>query len=159
MSLSQIHGAKSRVNDAKRVPEPYAVDPQQIKEAAHMRRIQAYFKTEDNAESAKTSLISTDAKVLDMGPLEAPLGKDHVIVAIPVVGTTNGTGVATSGSEAPVSTVGVVNDGITNNDDDSDQYTYAATIETSESDLHKVFNILANNDGKIKPFDDELNFV
>lgn len=39
------------------------------------KRIQAYFRTEDEAEGAKTALLSFDVEGLDVGALTDPLGK------------------------------------------------------------------------------------
>lgn len=117
-----------------------------------MRRIQAYFKNESNAESAKTSLTGTEAVVLDMGPLEAPIDRDSVIVAVPYAGSSTGTGLPADGSGTPAAPAGIAYNGIAD-DGDEGEYSYSVTIETPESELNKVLGILADNHGKASPLE------
>lgn len=117
-----------------------------------MRRIQAYFKNESNAESAKASLNAMGATIMDMGPLEAPLGRNNVIITIPSFARENGVGLPANGNNANVPVEGVAAGDL---QDDYSHYMYAATIEVTESDLQDVLRILANNHARMKPFDDE----
>ena len=48
------------------------------------KRIQAYFRTEDDAEGAKTALIAYDVEGLDVWPLTDPLGRDSRIL-VPLI--------------------------------------------------------------------------
>ncbi|QWU15050.1 hypothetical protein SAMN04487895_109258 [Paenibacillus sophorae] len=52
------------------------------------RRIQAYFRTEDEAEGAKTALLSFDADGLDVWTLTDPLKADRRLL-LPLVPTNN----------------------------------------------------------------------
>ncbi|AIQ14043.1 hypothetical protein [Paenibacillus durus] len=52
------------------------------------RRIQAYFRTEDEAEGAKTALLSFDADGLDVWALTDPLKTDNRLL-LPLVPTNN----------------------------------------------------------------------
>ncbi|GGA41894.1 hypothetical protein [Paenibacillus physcomitrellae] len=55
------------------------------------RHIQAYFKTEDDAESARTRLIGYSMENLEVGRLEGGLGNDHeILIPIAPVGNTPG---------------------------------------------------------------------
>ncbi|WP_025692652.1 hypothetical protein [Paenibacillus zanthoxyli] len=52
------------------------------------RRIQAYFRTEDEAEGAKTALLSFDADGLDVWALTDPLGQDRRLL-VPLMPANN----------------------------------------------------------------------
>ncbi|WP_379134974.1 hypothetical protein [Paenibacillus sp. sgz500958] len=59
------------------------------------RRIQAYFRTEDEAEGAKTALIAYNVEGLDVWPLTDPLDQGRfntTAMAGTAVGTTGGSG-------------------------------------------------------------------
>ncbi|ANS75465.1 hypothetical protein AWM70_13315 [Paenibacillus yonginensis] len=55
------------------------------------RHIQAYFKTEDDAESARTRLIGYSLENLEVGRLEGGIGNDReILIPIAPVGSTPG---------------------------------------------------------------------
>ncbi|MDR9853268.1 hypothetical protein RJP21_06575 [Paenibacillus sp. VCA1] len=64
------------------------------------KQIQAYFKTEDDAEQAKTKLIGIQAEHLEVGRLGTALeGNRHILLPIAPVGMT-GSGTTTGASAA-----------------------------------------------------------
>lgn len=57
------------------------------------RKIQAYFRTENEAEGAKTALISYKVDGLEVWPLTDPIGEDHRIL-FPIAPFNNNTSIA-----------------------------------------------------------------
>jgi len=54
------------------------------------KRIQAYFRTEDEAEGARISLLPYNTETVDIGPLTDPLNRENRNILLPLVPLNNG---------------------------------------------------------------------
>lgn len=146
------------------------------------KRIQAYFKTEDEAEGARTSLQVYATEQLEVGELETGVGRDKHIL-LPFVpnnggtGTTSGTGglgVAGVGTPQGVPIVPVITDndrgevasadingnregGILNAEDvssaDLDDLRYVLSCKVNDEEYNDVVNKIRQNGGFVESFE------
>ncbi|MDT3426646.1 hypothetical protein J2Z22_002172 [Paenibacillus forsythiae] len=140
------------------------------------RRIQAYFRTEDEAEGVKTALLSFDADGLDVWALTDPLGQDRRLL-FPLMPTNNlaGTGstfasFGTAPAPVPVAS-GDVNEGraplsgeaFLGSDDlradrmyadgDLDSLRYVMEIKVTDEDFNAVVHTLRSRNAFVEIFD------
>ncbi|MBY9079615.1 hypothetical protein KIH86_08625 [Paenibacillus sp. HN-1] len=142
------------------------------------KRIQAYFRTEDDAEGAKTALIGYKADGLDVWALTDPLGNDRnlLVPLLPVNnlgGISTGTAPASYGA-APAAYPAVVaaaggeavdgtsrnnnsgiGDGRTQAYDDADlgDLRYVMEIKASDDDFDAVVHTLRSKNGYVEVFE------
>lgn len=146
------------------------------------KRIQAYFRTEDEAEGAKTALIGFHAEGLDVWELTDPIGGNRGIL-FPIVpvnymnGVTGSGGTAYGYGEAPAALPAYV--AAANNDKDNDEPVagrgdragledtpntafdddalaglhYVMEIKTSDEDLNAVVHTLRSKNGFVEVFE------
>ncbi|MFD1772837.1 hypothetical protein [Paenibacillus rhizophilus] len=140
------------------------------------RRIQAYFRTEDEAEGAKTALLSFDAEGLNAGALTDPLGEDRRLL-LPLMPPNNlaGSGSTFAAFGAAPAAVPVVTadnnadraplsgDDSLGTDDlradrmysggDLDHLHYVMEIKASDEDFNAVVHTLRSKNAYVEIFD------
>ncbi|WP_211747558.1 hypothetical protein [Paenibacillus sp. Marseille-Q4541] len=145
------------------------------------KMIQAYFRTEDEAEGARTSLQVYATEQLEVGALESNIGRENRIL-IPFVpnntvggtGTSGGAGVAGMGTVQGTPVVPIITDnerdevaaadingnregGILNaegiSSDDLDDLHYVLSCKVKEDEYNDVVNKIRQNGGFVEVFD------
>ncbi|WP_410514369.1 hypothetical protein PaeBR_08250 [Paenibacillus sp. BR2-3] len=141
------------------------------------KRIQAYFKTEDEAEGAKTSLISYNVEGLEVWPLTDPLERRDRNILMPLVPLNNGGmaggafGTLGTGSPGAVAIVPGITDSESLNETDSrsntneardnilfhdsdlDDVHYVMDLKVGEQHYSEVIDVLRGKNGYVEVFD------
>ncbi|BCG60463.1 hypothetical protein [Paenibacillus sp. URB8-2] len=140
------------------------------------KRIQAYFRTEDEAEGAKTALLSFDVEGLDVGALTDPLGEDRRLLlplmppnnlagsgstfaafgaapaAVPVVTVDNNAGRAPLSGDDSLGTDDLRADRMYSGGD-LDHLHYVMEIKASDEDFNAVVHTLRSKNAYVEIFD------
>lgn len=93
-----------------------------------MKRIQAYTRTEDEAETLRTRLTAADATNIEVGELGGPLGSKQMLFAPFVTGNANGS--AYNGGISAVGPGGIV----TTRDDGQEALTATPATELTDNE-------------------------
>lgn len=114
------------------------------------KAIQAFFKTEDDAESARATL--NKLKTNDIFVDHLPDGEGY-ITAVPLAYTgnnTHGMGAGHGGIIAPIAFTGEMKS------DDNTPRTYMVDMQVDESDFQEALRIIMEKDGRVPKdlFDD-----
>ncbi|MDP4095206.1 hypothetical protein OIN60_00175 [Paenibacillus sp. P96] len=145
------------------------------------KQIQAYFKTEDEAEGARTSLQAYRTEHLEVGQLEGTLGRDRRLL-IPFVTYNTGGSINTGGATGAVATgtgygnhiAPVVSDredeGVRKSDsantpgmldaadvfssEDNANLQYVLSAKVEDADVEEIVHKLRANHAYVERFDD-----
>ncbi|NOU97165.1 hypothetical protein GC093_28645 [Paenibacillus sp. LMG 31456] len=115
--------------------------------------IQAYFRTENEAEDVRILLQKYDTEMLEIGEIEengltsnselvVPLG-----AAISPVGTGGAGAIAFSQSNEGYDPL--LGASIDNQEDELDDFRYVLSVKVNESDFGKVVQLIQNNNGHV----------
>ncbi|RJG21211.1 flagellar basal body rod protein [Paenibacillus thiaminolyticus] len=139
-----------------------------------MKRIQAYTRTEDEAETLRTMLIAAGATNIEVGELGGPLGSKQMLFAPFITGSANGS--AYNGGISAVGPGGIVSmrdDGqealmttpateLTDNEggrgiassermEEPDGLRYVVTAKTDDADYDDAVRLIRENGGYFDP--------
>jgi len=140
------------------------------------RRIQAYFRTEDEAEGAKTALIAVSVESLEVGPLTDPLdrGRNILLPLVPLSNTSMTGGVVGSAGAAgspPAAAIvpglavsdtfgdndvrreGEIRDSTDVGDGDLKDLHYVMDLKVGEEHYHEAVQILRGKHAFVEVFD------
>lgn len=142
------------------------------------KQIQAYFRTEDEAEGARTSLMAYSTENLEVGQLQEAVGRANILVPLVpwntggVGGVTTGTGAVGGVAAAPGALVGTrITSDLDRSEDvpttDNDKWVdpetftdtdfselkYVLSAKVSDEDYEDIVRALRSNNAFVERFD------
>ncbi|MCR8634043.1 hypothetical protein [Paenibacillus radicis (ex Xue et al. 2023)] len=124
-----------------------------------IKSIQAYFRTENEAEDVRILLQKYDTEMLEIGVIQEDgmSGNSELVVPLGAGIAPSGTGgsgaivyAESSGEYAPL--LGVSLDG---EDDELERFHYVLAVQVNEKDYDEVVSLIQNNQGHISTTDSE----
>ncbi|GIP34114.1 hypothetical protein [Paenibacillus sp. J2TS4] len=131
------------------------------------RTIQAYFRTEDDAESARTKLQTYAVTDMEVGELQDKLSEDvrlltpFVAGAAGADGSLMGSGAGVTGSDRGVPVVVAMDVWDRDSDEASDSgaddlslddFTYVLSCQVEDEDYDELIDVIRRNGGSVKVF-------
>jgi hypothetical protein len=118
------------------------------------KAIQAYFRTENEAEDVRILLQKYDTDMLEVGVIEDGVNRDDLFLPLAAGFTSNGTGLNGAGAAAAVrdgdtAAIPLLGFAAAQDDEASDKLHYALSVQVNDSDYDEIVLLIRSNQGHV----------